>query len=46
MVREKKTEGEIPFTMCQGYIGSPKGRKKYGNCNRNYKGKINITYKE
>lgn len=46
MVRERKSEGEIPYTMCRGYIGSPKGKRKYGNCYRNYKGKINILYKD
>jgi len=46
MVRNRTTESEIPFIKCKGYLGSPKGKKKYGECYRNYKVKVNISYKD
>jgi hypothetical protein len=46
MVRNNATENEIPFIKCQGYIGSPKGKKKYKDCFQNFKVKISISYKE
>lgn len=32
--------------ICQGYEGSPKGRKKYGDCCNMFDVKIKIKYKE
>ena len=32
--------------ICQGYEGSPKGRKKYRNCVNYFKVEIHISYKE
>lgn len=32
-------------SLCQGYEGSPKGRKKYGPCDRFFKWKITIEYR-
>jgi hypothetical protein len=31
--------------FCQGYEGSPKGRKNYGPCDTRYKVKVKIAYK-
>ncbi len=45
MVTTKETEKEIPYIGCQGYKGSPKGRKNYGPCGNSFKVKITITYK-
>ncbi|MBY6278240.1 hypothetical protein [Symbiobacterium thermophilum] len=32
--------------FCQGYEGSPKGRIRYGSCDRRFKVKIEIVYRE
>lgn len=45
MVRNKLTEYETTKS-CQGYEGSPKGRKRYGKCYNSFDVKIKIKYKE
>ena len=45
MARNKQTELETE-KMCQGYEGSPKGRKRYRDCSNSFKIKISIKYKE
>jgi hypothetical protein len=44
MVREQKTEIETT-KRCQGYEGSPKGRRKYRDCINNFKIRVSIEYK-
>lgn len=44
MIYANKTETETT-EFCQGYEGSPKGRKKYGNCFNHFKIKVKIEYK-
>ena len=44
MVRARTTEKEAS-EVCRGYEGSPKGRRKYGNCMNFFEVKIAITYK-
>jgi hypothetical protein len=45
MVRENLTEYETGNQSCQGYEGSPKGRKKHRNCLHGFNVKAWITYK-
>lgn len=45
MVTKKETEEENTIS-CQGYEGSPKGRRKYGPCFNLFKYKIKIKYKD
>jgi hypothetical protein len=45
MVREGLTEYETQRHPCQGYEGSPKGRKKYRTCGHGFKVTAKITYK-
>lgn len=45
MTYEKKTELETT-ELCQGYEGSPKGRKKYGMCTNFFEIKVVIKYKD
>jgi len=45
MIREKKSDSEMEST-CRGYEGSPKGRRHYGSCDRYFKVKVHIDYKE
>jgi hypothetical protein len=44
MVREHKEDHE-DWKICQGYEGSPKGRRHYRSCINNFKIKVHITYK-
>lgn len=45
MVRKEETETKTT-KYCQGYEGSPKGRRKYRSCMNNFKIKVSIKYKE
>jgi hypothetical protein len=45
MVRKKETHWE-GSKMCQGYEGSPKGRRKYRSCVNSWNMKVDIEYKE
>lgn len=45
MVNNNLTEYETT-RRCQGYEGSPKGRKRYGNCYNQFDIKVAIKYKE
>ena len=45
MVRDKAIEFNTSLD-CKGYEGSPKGRKKYGNCHNTFTIKVKIKYKE
>jgi hypothetical protein len=45
MVRERKTESQTTRN-CQGYEGSPKGRKKYRDCDNLFEVEIKIKYRE
>ena len=45
MVNERQTHFE-GGQLCQGYEGSPKGRRKYNKCPVYFKIDINIKYKE
>jgi len=45
MSYDKETKKKFNI-HCQGYEGSPKGRKKYGPCDRHFKVEIEIVYKE
>lgn len=43
----EKGETTLEDTLyCQGYEGSPKGRVRYGPCDRRFKVKIEIVYRE
>jgi len=44
IVENKLTHHEA-FEVCQGYEGSPKGRRKYRSCCNSFKVKVTITYK-
>ena len=44
MVRNGEKELEVT-EFCQGYNGSPKGRRNYGPCGNGFKVKIVIEYK-
>jgi hypothetical protein len=45
MMDEKKTRTSLTF-HCQGYEGSPKGRKKSGPCFNFFKVDIEVSYKD
>jgi len=45
MVRERQEELS-GTASCQGYEGSPKGRRKYGRCFRRFEYTVKLTYKE
>jgi len=45
MYRNKQTELETT-ELCQGYEGSPKGRRKYRRCLNSFKIKVSIKYKD
>ena len=45
MVKNKQNDLEIT-RHCQGYEGSPKGRKNYGPCFNYFNIKVHIEYKE
>jgi hypothetical protein len=45
MVESKRTEFETD-RRCQGYEGSPKGKKRYGPCFNSFHIKVQITYNE
>ena len=48
LVRQMVMSGEKELEtteLCQGYKGSPKGRKNYGPCGNSFKVKVNIEYK-
>lgn len=45
MIREKKSDLETELS-CRGYEGSPKGRRRYGSCDRFFRVKVHIDYKE
>lgn len=45
MVRSKETHRETS-KRCQGYEGSPKGRRKYRNCMHMFYVKVSIIYKD
>ena len=45
IVEAKRTEFEHVY-FCDGYEGSPKGRKKYGDCDTRFKVKITVKYKD
>jgi len=45
MIREKQTDLETSKT-CQGYEGSPQGRRKYRECINHFEIKVHIKYKE
>ncbi len=44
MEAERRTEGEYEES-CQGYEGSPKGRKNYGPCDNMFHIKATLSYK-
>jgi len=44
MIYSKQTEQE-KYEICQGYEGSPKGRRNYGPCDNSFLIKISIKYK-
>ena len=44
MVEQRKTDDSLAL-HCQGYEGSPKGRKKYGPCFNYFEANIHIEYK-
>lgn len=46
MVAKNLTEHESALIFCQGYEGSPKGRKRYRSCRHSFKVKARIKYKE
>jgi len=45
MVMTGKTELETT-EFCQGYEGSPKGRRKYRDCDNHFSVKVNLSFKE
>jgi len=45
MARNKETDRE-ESKMCQGYEGSPKGRKRYRSCLHSFRIKVHVKYKE
>lgn len=45
MVRERRTELE-ESQHCHGFVGSPKGRVKYGNCHNFITVRARVRYKE
>jgi hypothetical protein len=45
MVREKQTDFESGPIKCQGYEGSPKGKKRLRDCLNFFKVRVRIKYK-
>jgi len=45
MIRNKQAE-LVTYKMCQGYEGSPKGRRRYRSCVNSFDIKVTIKYKE
>lgn len=45
MVQQKQTHFEDKYIFCQGYEGSPKGRRKYGSCMNSFEIVVDIKYK-
>ncbi len=45
MIRNKQAELET-YKMCQGYEGSPKGRRRYRSYVNSFDIKVTIKYKE
>jgi hypothetical protein len=45
MVRNRETHRE-DLALCQGYEGSPKGRRRYRSCINSFQFKIDIKYKD
>jgi hypothetical protein len=45
MVRKKQSDYE-GSALCQGYEGSPKGRRQYRSCTSHWKVKVHVNYKE
>lgn len=45
MVRQRQTE-KSETIYCQGYEGSPKGRKNYGRCHESFKVDIRVEYRD
>ncbi|OQB79347.1 MAG: hypothetical protein BWX88_04882 [Planctomycetes bacterium ADurb.Bin126] len=45
IVRERRTHAE-EHRACQGYEGSPKGRRRYRSCINSFEIVVDITYKE
>lgn len=45
MVRTKETERE-ETKFCQGYEGSPKGRRKYKDCMNRFQVRVTLEYKD
>jgi len=43
--KDRKTLLEAT-SPCQGYEGSPKGRKNYGPCDHRFEVKVEVTYKK
>ncbi len=44
LVRNKQTQAEVT-KKCQGYEGSPKGKRKYRDCFNFFKIKVSVKYK-
>ncbi len=44
MVRENQTDREVA-KLCQGYNGSPKGRRNYGPCVNSFRVKVHVDYR-
>jgi len=45
MIRNKQAE-LVTYKTCQGYEGSPKGRRRYRSCVNSFNIKVTIKYKE
>ena len=45
MIKNKQAE-LATYKMCQGYEGSPKGRRRYRSCVNSFDTKVTIKYKE
>jgi hypothetical protein len=45
MVMEKKTQSETT-SRCQGYEGSPKGRRRYRDCTNFFSVRVHLSYKD
>jgi hypothetical protein len=44
MVDARRTEGELTQS-CQGYEGSPRGRRHYRSCMHRFRVRVRLTYK-
>ena len=44
MVRQRKERQEF-YVGCQGYEGSPKGRRNYGPCGNAFQGVVTVVYR-